>query len=152
MLFKRKDNSDSTKAKAAVFAAKGKGGGDALDLPKEASKPASKKQAKKAQQATFKQVTASGKVSPDILVAPRITEKASDVTLGNVYVFDIAPFANKILVTAAIKDVYGITPKKVRITKVPKKSVRGRRGQMGSKGGGKKAYVYLKAGDTIELI
>ncbi len=88
-----------------------------------------------------------------VLSHPRITEKA---TLGidrGVYVFDVVRDANKKQIKEAVQDMYNVTPTKVRIVTVPKKNVRNpRTGIYGSKGGGKKAYVYLKKGDTISIM
>ena len=86
-----------------------------------------------------------------ILKNPRITEKASIVTDRNVYVFDVDRKANKKMIEDAVKAIYKVTPRKVRTTRIPTKKtfVRGNRG---TKGGGKKAYVYLKKGDKIEVL
>ncbi|MCI0619963.1 50S ribosomal protein L23 [Candidatus Wolfebacteria bacterium] len=88
-----------------------------------------------------------------IIVRPRVTEKATDLSQkSNVYVFDILPRVTKQQVALGIKELYGIVPDKVHIVPVPAKKVRGRRGEGGVKTGGKKAYVYLKKGDTIEIV
>ena len=86
-----------------------------------------------------------------ILLNPRITEKASDMAERNVYVFDVSPRANKVLVKEAIKSIYNVDAVKVNITKVPSKTVFSR-GRKGVKTGGKKAIVFLKEGDSIEVI
>jgi len=86
-----------------------------------------------------------------VLLKPRITEKASEKAGENVYVFDVLPRANKILIKKAIKDIYKVDAVKVNILKVPSKSVFSR-GKKGIKAGGKKAFVYLKEGDKIEII
>lgn len=86
-----------------------------------------------------------------ILKSPRVTEKASMAFEGNVYTFDVAVDANKKEIEQAIFDVYKVKPVKVNILKVPKRTVM-LRGRAGTKGGGKKAYVYLKKGDKIEFI
>ena len=83
-----------------------------------------------------------------VLIKPRISEKAVDAGTNNVYVFEVDPRANKILVKKAVKAQFGVDAAKVNIMAMPKKStfVRGHRG---SKGGGKKAMVFLKKGDSI---
>ena|SRR5258708_3307412 len=86
-----------------------------------------------------------------VIVRPRITEKASIKTDGNIYTFEVAPGANKISVARAIKELYKVTPIRVNILNIPKKSVFVR-GKAGTKGGGRKAYVYLKKGETIEFV
>lgn len=88
-----------------------------------------------------------------ILSHPRITEKA---TLGidrGVYVFDVVRDANKKQIKEAIQSMYNVTPRKVSVVTIAKKHVRNARtGVYGTKGGGKKAYVYLKKGDTISIM
>ena len=87
----------------------------------------------------------------NILLNPRITEKSSDKAEENVYVFDVAPRANKIEIKEAIKNIYNVDAVKVNIAQVPSKSVV-MRGRRGVKTGGKKAFVFLKKGDKIEII
>ena len=85
-----------------------------------------------------------------VLARPRITEKASDLQGRNVYVFDVAQRATKRDIMLACKSLYSVTPRKVAIVQVPTKYKRSMRtGKEGLKRGGKKAYVYLKAGETI---
>jgi large subunit ribosomal protein L23 len=88
-----------------------------------------------------------------VLLNPRITEKATDKTAAGVYVFDVAVDANKKQVRKAIQQVYKVVPEKVRIARIAYKSVRSpRSGMYGVKGGGKKAYVYLKKGEKITVM
>ena len=87
-----------------------------------------------------------------VLKKPRITEKAAVVSSrNNVYVFEVEKNATKASVAASVRDVYKVTPLRVRVTPIPKKTVY-IRGKWGTKAGGKKAYVYLKKGDKIEVI
>ncbi len=87
-------------------------------------------------------------IAPDVLIGPHITEKATFLNERNVYVFEIKPKSNKIMVKQAIKELYGVVPKKIRIINSPSKT-RFFRGQKGEKGGYKKAMIYLKEGDKI---
>jgi len=87
----------------------------------------------------------------DVLRSPRITEKASMVSEKNVYVFEVATWANKNQIGRAVKEFYKVEPINIRTTVIPKKKVN-RRGRLGIKKGGKKAYVELKKGDKIELV
>lgn len=88
-----------------------------------------------------------------ILIQPRITEKATLATGMNVYVFDVIPSASKQQIKAAVQSAYKVAPRKVRVVRVPTKSVRNMRtGQVGTKQGGKKAYVYLGKGETITIM
>ncbi len=88
-----------------------------------------------------------------ILLQPRITEKATMSTGMGVYVFDVVPSASKQQIKSAIERVYKVRPRAVRVVRIPTKSVRNMRtGQVGTKQGGKKAYVYLKQGETITIM
>jgi len=89
--------------------------------------------------------------SENIILRPRITEKASDKAEDNVYVFEVSPNANKVQIKEAIKNIYKVDAVKVNITKTPSKTIFSR-GKKGVKTGGKKAYVYLKKEDKIEII
>jgi large subunit ribosomal protein L23 len=82
---------------------------------------------------------------------PRITEKATFVSeKSNIYTFDVDVSANEKGVKEAIKDLYNVTPLKVNLLPVRGKQVFSR-GKLGRRSRGKKAYVYLKAGDKIEF-
>jgi len=85
----------------------------------------------------------------DILVRPRITEKASFVAEANIHTFEIASRASKKQVMETIKAFYNITPMKVHIVKNPAKKI-SVRGKKGITAGVKKAYVYLKKDDKLE--
>lgn len=86
-----------------------------------------------------------------VIVAPRITEKATAQIEQGVYVFEITPDANKKQVAHAIFEIYKVKPVSVRIAKTPRKQVFVR-GKSGMKTGIKKAYVELKKGDKIEFV
>lgn len=85
------------------------------------------------------------------LIRPRITEKATLKAESGVYVFEISKESNKGDVSRAIKEIYKVTPIKVSVVNISPKNVF-IRGKKGMKSGYKKAYVYLKKGDTIEVI
>jgi len=90
-----------------------------------------------------------------ILLSPRVTEKGAYMSERGAYVFNVSTFANKTQIAAAVKEIYKVSPRKVTLAAVPRKRTvtRGRTGaqRAGSTAGGKKAYVFLKAGDTIDL-
>lgn len=88
----------------------------------------------------------------EVLVRPYITEKATYLTDDGVYTFVVKEDAHKPQIKQAVKDVYGVSVEKVRTVNMPKKQVQSRAGETGTKGGGKKAYVHLKEGDSIELM
>ena len=86
----------------------------------------------------------------NILLRPRITEKANTLANGNnVHVFEIASYATKDQVVGAMSAFYKVTPIKINIVRNPSKNIFVR-GKKGVKAGVKKAYVYLKKGDKIE--
>jgi large subunit ribosomal protein L23 len=93
-------------------------------------------------------------VKSSVILGARITEKAANLAEKNGYTFNVAPNANKSEIKKAIKAMYKVTPIAIRTVTMSKKvtTPRGRRGRMGTTGGGKKAYVYLKKGDTIEVL
>jgi ribosomal protein L23 len=85
-----------------------------------------------------------------VLKHPRITEKASMHQGMGVYTFDISATATKRDILQAVKKHYGVIPRKVAVVTVRPKSARSMRsGKTGVKKGGRKAYVYLKQGDSI---
>jgi large subunit ribosomal protein L23 len=88
-----------------------------------------------------------------ILVQPRITEKATMQIENGVYVFEVAVNATKKEIGGAVKHYYNVTPIKVNIVKIPSKKVSSRTTRKkGVRAGGKKAFVFLKEGDKIEIV
>jgi len=69
----------------------------------------------------------------------------------NIYVFDITESANKTEIKKAVFEIYKVKPVRVNILTIPRKHIISK-GKAGVRGGGRKAYVYLKAGDKIEFI
>ncbi len=87
-----------------------------------------------------------------VLKNARITEKATMHSADGVYTFDIAGVSTKRDVKQAIRALYKVEPRMVRIVSVPTKMKRNARtGKLGQTRGGKKAYVYLKKGETITI-
>jgi large subunit ribosomal protein L23 len=89
----------------------------------------------------------------NVLKAPWFSEKALIGTERGVYVFQVPGDATKPEIAAAIEKFYNVTPAKVRIANLPAKTVslRTRRGT-GTRARRHKAYVYLKKGDTLNLV
>ena len=87
-----------------------------------------------------------------ILLSPRITEKGAYLSALGAYVFNVSEAANKKEIAAAVQEVFKVVPRKVTVVRIPRKRVvtRGSR-RMGSAAGGKKAYVFLKKGETIDI-
>ncbi len=89
----------------------------------------------------------------NVLIRPRVTEKATILSEreSRVVVFEVTKTATKKTIAEAVKALYKVTPKKIAVLPVPAKSgfVRGRV----SKGHTyRKAYVFLKKGDKIEVV
>lgn len=88
-----------------------------------------------------------------VILKPRITEKAAILSDKNVYVFEVKKGATKFEVRDAIKALYNVTPVRVNIVnKQPRHSMSRMRGRDIMEHGMRKAYVYLKKGDRIELV
>ena len=88
----------------------------------------------------------------EILRTPRITEKASSSMGVGVYTFDVADRATKRSIAEAVFEIYNVRPRMVHIVNIHGKVRRNARtGQYGMSRGGKKAYVYLKKGETITI-
>lgn len=117
-------------------------------------KPVVAKEAKpKKQPPTDKQPSRSDNDFNAVLISPRITEKATDIQMDhNAYTFNVLSSVTKQEVMQAVESVYGVKPVKVRMIKIPSKRVTTRKGKRGLKSGGKKAYVSLKKGDSIEFV
>ena len=88
-----------------------------------------------------------------VIIKPRITEKAVGKSEQNVYTFIVRRDATKHDVRDAIKALFDVTPVKVNIVnKQPRSYMKRARGRVVSESGMKKAYVYLKDGDSISLV
>ncbi len=94
----------------------------------------------------------TGGMAHEIIRAPWFSEKALIVTEKGVYTFDVSTRATKASIAGAIKEIYNVEPRQVRIVNLPakKKAMRTKRGE-GSRAARRKAYVYLNAGDTIQF-
>lgn len=92
----------------------------------------------------------SSELASAVIVSPYITEKSAVLAEKNCYTFKVTPSANKILLKKAVKEMYGFEPVKIRIVNIPAKT-RVHRGKTGVKSGYKKAIIYLKEGDKIDL-
>ena len=95
-------------------------------------------------------------VVPDfasVILKPRITEKAALLSDKRVYTFEVRAGATKYEVRDAVKEIYKVTPEKIRIvSKQPRHFMSRMRGRDTMEHGLRKAYVYLKEGDRIELV
>lgn len=88
-----------------------------------------------------------------VIVKPRITEKSVRLGEQNVYTFVVRQNATKRDVKAAITALYNVTPVNVNIVnKTPRQYKSKAKNRRLTAKGMKKAYVYLKKGDTISLV
>lgn len=90
------------------------------------------------------------------VLKPRMSEKAYGVSqLRNTFVFDVAGDTNKHSVARAVSEQYSVTVTGVRVVNIKgkvKRTVRkGGRPVMGRQSDTKKAYVTLKAGDSLPI-
>jgi len=86
-----------------------------------------------------------------ILKIPHVTEKATDLTKINQYIFKVWPRANKFEIKKAIESLYGVKVIGVKIINIPKK--KRRLGKVsGWRQGYKKAIVKIKEGQKIEVL
>lgn len=92
------------------------------------------------------------KLASHILLNPRITEKGAYLSAIGAYVFNVSEDANKKQIADAVQEVFKVMPRKVTVVRIPRKTVVARgSNRKGQSRGGKKAYVYLKKGETIEI-
>ncbi len=93
--------------------------------------------------------SAEGKAH-EIIRAPWFSEKALIITEKGIYTFEVPSRATKADIAGAIKEIYKVEPRAIRIVNLPgkRKMMRTRRG-IGTRASRRKAYVYLNAGDTI---
>ncbi len=93
-----------------------------------------------------------GGVAHEIIRAPWFSEKALIVTEKGVYTFAVPAHATKAEIAGAIKEIYKVEPRMIRIVNLPakRKAMRTKRG-IGSRSARRKAYVYLNKGDTIQF-
>lgn len=86
----------------------------------------------------------------DIIKAPIITEKSSDLAQNNVITFSVDVNANKTQIKQAIEKIFNVQVESVNTINVkPKKKRVGR--YVGKTKKVKKAIVKLKEGSSIEL-
>jgi large subunit ribosomal protein L23 len=97
--------------------------------------------------------TAAKKHASAVIFAPRITEKGAYLGQDGVYVFNVDPKAGKREISEAVHAIFKVWPRKVRVVRIPRKrSLTRGTNRVGQTTGGKKAYVYLKKGETIEVV
>jgi len=86
-----------------------------------------------------------------VLKSPHVTEKATDLTKKNQYVFKVTSGTNKTEIKKAIENLYGVDVLSVKIINVREKQRRVGR-NLGWRKAYKKAIVKLKEGQKIEIL
>jgi len=85
-----------------------------------------------------------------IILAPVVSEKTTDLQEEGKYTFRVAPEANKVEIWKAVEELW-----KVKVSKVNTIKVRGKFRRMGRHAGytsgWKKAIVTLESGHSIEI-
>jgi large subunit ribosomal protein L23 len=95
----------------------------------------------------------AGRDLASVIVRPRITEKAALAIDKNMYTFEVHKNATKHDVRDAIVALYKVTPVKINIVnRSPRQYMSRLRRRRITENGLKKAYVYLKEGDRIDLV
>jgi len=92
------------------------------------------------------------KDAPDayrILKSPHISEKATNLTKEDQYVFEVFSGVNKTEIKKTIENLYGVNVLSVNLIKIPSK-IRKRGRTTGFKKGYKKAIIKIKKGQKIE--
>ena len=84
-----------------------------------------------------------------ILLSPRVTEKATRLKSYGQYVFKVCNCANKVEIASAIKTLFNVEIKSVRVCNVKGKTRTFGRIQ-GKRQDWKKAYITLKEGFEIK--
>jgi large subunit ribosomal protein L23 len=86
------------------------------------------------------------------ITAPWFSEKAILATEKGIYAFEVPQSVNKFEIAKAVTELYKVTPRKVRIVNLPGKrvSLKTRRGAA-VRAARRKAYIYLKKGETIQF-
>ena len=86
----------------------------------------------------------------DIIKAPIVTEKSSDLANDNVITFSVDPRANKTQIKQAVEKIFDVKVDSVNTVNVKPKTKRVGR-YAGKTNKVKKAIVKLKEGSSIEL-
>ena len=95
----------------------------------------------------------TGRDISTVIVRPLVTEKAALLGDANVYTFEVARTATKYDVRDAVQKLWNVTPARINIVnRIPRQFVIRSKNRKSTERGVKKAYVFLKKGDTIELV
>jgi large subunit ribosomal protein L23 len=124
------------------------------DLPAQAGKKTEEKgvATKEAKKPAVSKTLPTDRDLSSVIIKPRITEKAVGQGEKNVYTFIVRRDATKYDVRDAVKELFNVTPVKVNIVNKSHRQFMSRsKGRKITEKGMKKAYVYLKQGEHIDL-
>ena len=133
-----------------LFSRKKKVEAEVVEEVKTPKKTAAKTTKTKTTKAKAEVVAADTTANAKSKYSYRITEKATKMSDKNVFVLNVPNNTNKTELKKELVKKYKVTVLGINIVNTPKKA-KVRAGRMGYKGGGKKAYVTVKAGDSIVL-
>ena len=85
-----------------------------------------------------------------VILAPVVSEKSYQGTAESLYTFKVHQDAHKTQIRQAVEELFDVKVERVNVVKVQAKPKR-RGAFKGTRQGWKKAYVQLRAGDTIEF-
>jgi len=88
----------------------------------------------------------------NIILAPVVTEKATELQKEGVYIFKVPPDANKIEIKKAVEELFNVKVEKVRTLMARPKYRKWRGRKVGKTSQWKKAIVKLKEGYSIEKL
>ncbi len=89
-----------------------------------------------------------------LVIKPRMSEKSYALSSSRVYVFDVPTTANKLQVAEAVSTAYDVEVTNVRTATIKgkqKRLYRNKRWENGARSDYKKAYVTIKAGQSIPI-
>ena len=86
----------------------------------------------------------------DIILAPVITEKATNASERNQVIFRVAPHATKPQIKEAVEKLFDVKVKRVN-THIRKGKVKAFKGTVGEQSEVKRAVVTLEEGHTIDV-
>ncbi|HSE35178.1 MAG TPA: 50S ribosomal protein L23 [Candidatus Paceibacterota bacterium] len=90
----------------------------------------------------------------EVLVRPYVTERSTDLSERGVYAFLVHNRATKPQIALAVRTLYKVTPEKIAVMRVHAKMMKNRKSNQSvvKRHAYKKALVYLKSGDKIEVV
>ena len=142
-----KNKESAEKAKEGKKPASAKSSGGAKPVKKTEKVLVEKKEVVKTESTKSK----NQKFSYEAIKKPHISEKATDLSQFNQYIFDVSPNYNKHEIAKSVEGIYGVNVLSVNIVKIPAKKRR-----LGKTEGFRKAYkkaiVTIKEGQKIEIL